>query len=102
MRTGAKGRAIRLGGVREQIPECVSRRVLHHEHLADPPRQNKRDPAVADLLVLAHMRQQTVGGYAGKSDRGKLRRESHPLQVTAYPLRFGLSYKTQPNRKVEG
>src|SRR5262249_7335114 len=75
-----------LRGVGEKIAECVAGRVLHHERLADPPRQNECDPAVADLLVLAHMREQAVGGYAGEPDRGELRRESHCPEVTAHSL----------------
>ena len=58
--------------------------------------------AVVDLLVLAHMREQAVCGYAGEPDRGELRRESHSPEVAAHTLCFGCFNKTQPNRKVEG
>src|SRR5262249_61560759 len=62
----------RLCGFRKKRPQFLGRHIAGPERVADTPRQDQRDAAVTDLLVLAHMREQAAGIAPREPDRGKL------------------------------
>src|SRR5215831_15714025 len=84
------------------MAEFFERRILHYERLADAPRQNECDPAIADLLVSAHMRDQPIRGYARQPDRREPRWQAHLVEVRPHPLCFLCSDETQTRSEVEG
>src|SRR5215472_4107711 len=72
----------------EEVAQLLGWCVFHHKGVPDAARQDQRDAAVADLLVLAHMAEQPVGRDAFEPDLGEPRRQAAAFEVAAYPQRI--------------